>query len=48
METYDFSTLYTALPHVEIKQKLANIFKKVFKREAKPYLNPMKKYHWTF
>ena len=39
METYDFSTLYTALPHVEIKQKLANIFKKVFKREAKPYLN---------
>ena len=38
METYDFSTLYTALPHVEIKQKLASIFRKVFNREAKPYI----------
>ena len=38
METNDFSTLYTALPHVEIKQKLASIFRKVFNREAKPYI----------
>ena len=39
METYDFSTLYTALPHGEIKDKFAGIFNKVFKREAKPYIN---------
>ena len=39
METYDFSTLYTALPHNEIKGKFAGIFNKVFKREAKPYIN---------
>ena len=39
METYDFSTLYTALPHEEIKQKFSKIFQKVFNREAKPYIN---------
>ena len=39
METYDFSTLYTALPHNEIRDKFAGIFNKVFKREAKPYIN---------
>ena len=39
METYDFSTLYTALPHEDIKLKFAGIFNKVFKREAKPYIN---------
>ena len=39
METYDFSTLYTALPHDEIKKKFSKIFKKVFEREAKLFLN---------
>ena len=39
METYDFSTLYTALPHNEIKKKFSAIFKKVFDRESKLYIN---------
>ena len=34
MQTYDFSTLYTALPHSEIKNKFKNIFQKVYDREA--------------
>ena len=32
-------TLYTALPHGEIKQKFSKIFQKVFNREAKPFIN---------
>jgi hypothetical protein len=39
LETYDFSTLYTSLPHIEIKQKFKNIFKKVFTRENKEFIN---------
>ena len=39
METYDFSTLYTALPHREIKGKFFSLFNKVYKREAKPFIN---------
>ena len=39
MQTFDFSTLYTALPHVEIKQNFSKIFQKVFNREAKPFIN---------
>ena len=39
MQTFDFSTLYTALPHIEIKNNFSRIFQKVFKREAKPYIN---------
>ena len=39
METYDFSTLYTALPHDEIKKKFSAIFKKVFDRESKLFIN---------
>ena len=39
METYDFSTLYTALPHGEIKRKFSTIFQKVFNREARPYIS---------
>ena len=39
MQTYDFSTLYTASPHQEIKRRFARIFQKVFKREAKPFIN---------
>ena len=36
---YDFSTLYTALPHEEIKRKFSGIFQKVFNREARPYIS---------
>ena len=39
IQTFDFSTLYTALPHSEIKNNFSKIFQKVFKREAKPYIN---------
>ena len=39
LETYDFSTLYTSLPHTEIKSKFKTIFRKIFSREAKPYIN---------
>ena len=39
METYDFSTLYTALPHREIKLRFSAIFQKVFNREARPYIS---------
>ena len=39
METYDFSTLYTALPHRDILANLSKIFKKVFKREGKQFIN---------
>ena len=39
LETYDFSTLYTSLPHAEIKQKLRNLFKKIYDREGKEFIN---------
>ena len=39
METYDFSTLYTALPHGEIKKKFSRLFQKVYDREAKMFIN---------
>ena len=39
METYDFSTLYTALPHGEIKRKFSRLFQKVYDREAKKFIN---------
>ena len=39
METFDFSTLYTALPHAEIKKNFSKIFQKVYNREAKPFIN---------
>ena len=39
METFDFSTLYTALPHAEIKKKFSKIFQKVFVREGKQFIN---------
>ena len=39
METYDFSTLYTALPHPEIKRNLFKIFQTVFNREGKEFIN---------
>ena len=38
MSTYDFSTLYTTLPHNLIKQKLINLIEWTFKREGSPYI----------
>ena len=35
---YDFSTLYTTLPHILIKEKLINLIERNFKREGSPYL----------
>ena len=39
LETYDFSTLYPSLPHDEIRTHLKIVFKTVFKRECKLYIN---------
>ena len=36
--TYDFSTLYTTLPHNLIKDKLIALIERTFQREGSPYL----------
>ena len=38
LSTYDFSTLYTTLPHNLIKYKLIDLIERTFKREGSPYL----------
>ena len=39
LSTYDFSTLYTALPHNLIKEKLSDLIERTFyKKEGKLYL----------
>ena len=38
ISTYDFSTLYTTLPHNLIKDKLTKLIEKTFARENKPIL----------
>ena len=38
LSTYDFSTLYTTLPHNLIKEKLLNLIEWTFKREGSPYI----------
>ena len=38
LSTYDFSTLYTTLPHNLIKEKLINLIEWTFKREVSPYI----------
>ena len=38
LSTYDFSTLYTTLPHNFIKEKLINLIEWTFKREGSPYI----------
>ena len=38
VSTYDFSTLYTTLPHDLIKEKLTELIKKTFVREKQSYL----------
>ena len=38
LSTYDFSTLYTTLPHNLIKYKLIYLIERTFQREGSPYL----------
>ena len=38
LSTYDFSTLYSTLPHNSIKEKLINLIEWTFKREGSPYI----------
>jgi hypothetical protein len=38
VSTYDFSTLYTTLPHILIKSKLISLIEKTFAREKCSYL----------
>ena len=38
LSTYDFSTLYTTLPHDLIKKKLINLIETTFQREGTLYL----------
>ena len=38
LSTYDFSTLYTTLPHNLIKEKFINLIEWTFKREGSPYI----------
>ena len=37
MSTYEFSTLYTTLPHNLIKDKLIDLIERTFQREGSPY-----------
>ena len=39
LSTYNFSTLYTTLPHNLIKEKLINLIEWTFKREGSPYID---------
>ena len=59
LSTYDFSTLYTTLPHNSIKDKLIDLIERTFQREGSPYLacndrnafyllkNPKKYHAWS-
>ena len=38
LSTYDFSTLYSTLPHNLIKDKLIDLIERTFRREGCPYL----------
>ena len=38
LSTYDFSTLYTSLPHYLIKDKAIDLIERAFQREGSPYL----------
>ena len=38
LSTYDFSTLFTTLPHNLIKEKLINLIEWTFKREGSSYI----------
>ena len=59
MSTYEFSTLYTTLPHNLIKDKLIDLIERAFQRDGSPYLacndrnaffnleNPKKYHAWS-
>ena len=59
ISTYDFSTLYTTLPHNLIKDKLIDLIERTFQGEGSPYLacndrnafftseNPKKYHTWS-
>ena len=38
LSSYDFSTLYTTLPHNLIEDKLIDLIERTFQREGSPYL----------
>ena len=38
LSTYDFSTLYTSLPHNLIKDQLINLIERTFQTEGSSYL----------
>ena len=38
LSTYDFSTLYTTLPHNLINDKLIDLIERTFNRKGSPYL----------
>ena len=38
LSTYDFSTLYTTLPHNLIEDKLIDLIERTFQRKGSPYL----------
>ena len=38
VSTYDFSTLFTNLPHNPIKDKVTELIEQTFNREGSPYL----------
>ena len=37
LSTFDFSTLYTNLPHILIKDKLIDLIERTFQGESSPY-----------
>ena len=41
LSTYDFSTLYTILPHNLIKDELVDLIERIFQRECSLYMNVM-------
>ena len=46
LSTYDFSTLYTTLPHNLIKDKLIDLIERTFQREGSLILHVMTKMHF--
>ena len=46
LSTYDFSTLYTTLPHNLIKDKLIDLIESTFQREGSPYLHVVTEMHF--
>ena len=45
--TYDFSTLYTTLPHNLIKDKLVDLIERIFQRECSFYIDVMIGMHFS-